>query len=44
MDMQTHQDDEITRLRARLEVLTGSDPLSALGMSARVDVSGPIRA
>ena len=37
MDMQTHQDDEIARLRARLEVLTGSDPLAALDMSARVE-------
>jgi hypothetical protein len=37
MDPQAHEEDEIARLRARLEALTGSDPLEALEMSARVE-------
>lgn len=37
MGLRTNEDDEIARLRTRLEVLTGSDPLTALGLSARVE-------
>ncbi len=37
MELQAHTDDEITRLRTLLEILTDSDPLTALRVSARVE-------
>ena len=37
METEPHEEDEAEALRARLTALTGSDPLGALAMSARVE-------
>src|SRR5215468_11785021 len=44
MDAQPHEEDEAEALRARLTALTGSDPLEALAMSARVEALARVAA